>query len=303
MEVMRSEAMQDEVMRNGGEGGDELVVQKIPLELFAPSEYNSRWCRPSGQVQELIKSLRLYGQREALRVYPGVGDDLGKYMVVSGVTRVMAAKTLGWKALDAIIDPAMDPNDPLTIISLSRQYNEVSKETAMDRAALLDKLENKGYGTDEIMMALGFDTPSKLYKLRSFKALPQAILAIAAQYPDKISAEFAGILKRAVTELGEEKALLLAEELIAKNLSTRKLERRIEVEGRKGGNKPARLTRDRATVVRVGDEKVGDLCLMHHSDPGKRRVKLEITLPEGAATDVFSRLDNLIQEMKEKWQA
>jgi len=58
----------------------------------------------------MAQSLREHGQREALRVYPGEGEYQGKFMIVSGVTRFLAARILGWEELDVIVDPTLNPN-------------------------------------------------------------------------------------------------------------------------------------------------------------------------------------------------
>ncbi|MCL2022650.1 MAG: ParB N-terminal domain-containing protein, partial [Betaproteobacteria bacterium] len=84
-----------------------VIVQKIALDLLVPSPYNSRKFRPESSVQNMVQSLREHGQREALRVYPGEGERQGKYEIVSGVTRFLAATTLGWSALDVIVDPTL----------------------------------------------------------------------------------------------------------------------------------------------------------------------------------------------------
>ena len=150
------------------------------------------------------------------------------------------------------------------------------------------------------MLALGFKSTRDLRRLRSFSELPQAIFEIAAQYPDKVTAEFADILKRAVSQLGEDKALLLAEKLVSENLSTRKLDALIRAEFRKIANTPTRSTKERSTVVRLGDEKVGYLSLTCCRDSGERKVRLELILPKDSANNCYAMLENMIQRMQEK---
>jgi len=290
-----------EMMRHAAEEEGRVVVQKLPLDLLIPLQRNnSRRFRPQARICEMANSLSLYGQKEALRVYPGEGEDEGKYIIVSGVTRFMAAKVAGWTELDAIIDPTLKTATPLALLTLSRLYNDASQETDMDHAATITDLEEQGYSQEEIMLALGFNTPSRLYRLKAFRELPQAIFEIAAQHPDKVTAEFADILKRAVLQLGEDKAVQLAEELVAENLSKRKLDERIRAECRKIANTPTRSTKERSTVIRLGDEKVGYLSLTCCRDSGERKVRLELILPKDSANNCYAMLENMIQRMQEK---
>ncbi len=279
----------------------ETTIQKIPLDRLIPSPYNARRFRTEERIQEIVQSLATHQQREALRVYPGEGDAQGKYLIVSGVTRYLAAKTLGWLTLDAIVDPALNPQDPLALVSLSRIYNDTAQETDMDRAALVADLEAQGYSQHEIMRAMGFNTPNKLYKLRAFKELPRAIFDIAAQHPKKVTAEFADILKKAVSQLGENKAVLLAEELIAKNLSKSKLIKRLWAECRKMANQPTRSTKERSAVINRGDVKVGDLRITRRPGSDDKKVKLEVSLPADAARSFYAELESLCQRVQEKW--
>jgi len=278
-----------------------VIVQKISLDLLVPSPYNSRKFRPEQSIQDMAQSLREHGQREALRVYPGEGERQGKYEIVSGVTRFLAARILDWESLDVIIDPDLNPHDPLSLIRLSRIYNDTAAETDMDHAATIADLEEQGYGQEAIMVAMGINSSRKLLKLRAFGELPQAIFAIAAQNPDKITAEFAEILKNAVSTLGADKVTLLADELVKENLSTRKLIRHIKAEQRKIENKPTRSTRERAALIHFGDTKIGNLCLMRHPNSARRKVQLEVHLPDDVAGNFFVELENLIQRMKEQW--
>ncbi|MCL2021450.1 MAG: ParB/RepB/Spo0J family partition protein [Betaproteobacteria bacterium] len=284
-----------------------VIIQKIRLDLLVPSPYNSRKFRPEQSIQDMAQSLREHGQREALRVYPGEGEQQGKYAVVSGVTRLLAAKSLNaleasdWQTLDVIVDPTLNPNNPLALVIASRIHNSMSKETDMDHAATVADLEEKGYSQEAIMLAMGFKTTSKLYRLRAFKNLPQAILNIAAQHPNKVTAEFADILKNAVSQLGEEKAVLLAEELISKKLSKRKLIERVKTEYRKIASTFVRVTKERGALLHFANRKIGELRVMRHSDSDKQEVQLKIQPPEDATQDFFVELESFIQRVMEKW--
>ncbi len=283
----------------------EATPQKIPLDQLLPSPHNARRFRTEARIQEIAQSLATHQQREALRVYPGEGKEQDKYLIVSGVTRYLAAQSLGWPALDAIVDPALNPHDPLALVSLSRIHNNTSPETDMDRAAVVTDLEAQGHGKREIMRAMGINTPRKLLKLKTFKELPPAILDIAAQYPEKISAEFADHLKNAVSTLGEAKALWLTEKTVSEHLSVKKLTESIQKECRKMNGTPAKATKERASQIHHGRARIGNLCVIRYPDSDKKKVRMEVNLPdnlpEEAAGNFFAELENLVQRMKEQW--
>ncbi len=170
---------------------------------------------------------------------------------------------------------------------------------------MVTDLEAQGHGKREIMRAMGINTPRKLLKLKTFKELPPAILDIAAQYPEKISAEFADHLKNAVSTLGEAKALWLTEKTVSEHLSVKKLTESIQKECRKMNGTPAKATKERASQIHHGRARIGNLCVIRYPDSDKKKVRMEVNLPdnlpEEAAGNFFAELENLVQRMKEQW--
>jgi ParB family chromosome partitioning protein len=73
-------------------------IRQIPLAQLVPSPYNVRSVRPDERIAALAQSLAEDGQKEPITVY--FGND-GKYLILSGVTRYLAAQSLGWETLDA----------------------------------------------------------------------------------------------------------------------------------------------------------------------------------------------------------
>jgi ParB-like chromosome segregation protein Spo0J len=69
-------------------------LRQIPLTSLAPSPFNVRSVRTEARIAEIARSLAADGQREPITVYPGTGEEVGKYLIVSGVTRYLAASSL-----------------------------------------------------------------------------------------------------------------------------------------------------------------------------------------------------------------
>jgi len=275
------------------------AARKIPLELLCPSPFNSRRFRTQERIQEVAQLLRAHGQQEPLRVYPGTGDCQGKFMIVSGVTRFLAAKNIGWTSLEAWIDTNLTDDDPISLISISHLHNDTSAETDIDHAAILAELEDKGYTQEAIMMALGYSSTRTVRRLKAFKSLPQAIYDFAALNPHKITATFAEALRAASSALGEQATLSLAEELVSENLTLDKLLRRIRVEERRQTKGQIRAKTMRDTTIYFGKVKAGELRIMHQPNDERKKITLQAFPPENMAEDVYAALQNLVSKWKE----
>jgi len=285
--------------RQESEDQGEVVVQKIPLDLLVPSPYNSRRCRTEERIREIAQSLSIHGQQEPLRVYPGIEEGQGKFLILSGVTRFMSAKALGWQQLDAWVDLSLNPNDPLSLLTISRLHNETSEETDIDYVEVVNNLQAKGFDYNAIAAALGYNTFRKVYKLKAFNDLPEEIYKLALENPAKITAEFAVALKHAVAELGRDEAILLAEETVTQNLSLKKLLRRIQARARKMKHGQKRTQRQTISI-HYGREKVGNFIVTYVPDLGKMKVSLQAHLPEGGTENFAVNLANAIRILQEE---
>jgi ParB/RepB/Spo0J family partition protein len=277
------------------------VIHKIPLEKLRPSLYNSRKHRPESRVDEIIATLSKDGQREPITVYRGEGDDKGYYMILSGVTRLMAAKSLGWKTLDARIDESCKPGDVLAVLKASHLHNDTSPETDLDHATVIEELSDKGHKIADIALALGYKSDRIIYRLKLFKKLPTAVYDLACANPHKFHARFAEALSAATEELGEETVVALAHEALKEDYGVPKLQRKIEIEKKKKKRDSGNSVRSRKEInipIHLGNARVGHYCVMTIPDSSNKKVQVLAELPEDLAEFFAERVETLANELK-----
>jgi ParB/RepB/Spo0J family partition protein len=204
-------------------------IQKLPLARLAPSPFNVRSVRTDARVAEVARSLAADGQQEPITVYPGTGADAQSYLIVSGVTRYLAASRLDWKTLDARVDVTLDPENALSLVKVSRLHNDTHRETDLDHAILARELLAAGHTAAKIAEALGCSRRD-VERMKAFFALPLSVLERGKTRPEKFSMRLAELLKKAIKGIGEEKAHTLLERCLKENLSLREVERLVHAE-------------------------------------------------------------------------
>jgi ParB family chromosome partitioning protein len=233
-------------------------LRKISLTCLAPSPFNARRLRTEAQVAGIARSLAEDGQREPITVYPGAGEQAGRYLIVSGVTRYLAALSLGWKTLEAREDATLDPANALLLTRVSHLHNDTHRETELDHAYVARTLRQAGHPVEAIARALGYGTKRNVSRWKAFFELPERVLELGKTQPEKFSARLAELLKKAVQVIEEEKALTLLKRAFAEELSLREVERLIRAEEKNLGVKP-RPWQTQALEIRVRGEKIGRL--------------------------------------------
>jgi len=189
--------------------------QRIPLATIRPNPYQPRREFKEADLAELQASLKASGPPQPISVRRAADG----YEVISGERRLRAATRLGWPDIPAIVRDV----DDRTLLTLALVEN-------LQRADLNPVEESRGYRRladefgfthQQIADAVGKDRSSVTQMLRILQ-LPAAVLEIVEQ--GRLSAGHA----RALAALDDERrALALANEAIARELSVRELERRV----------------------------------------------------------------------------
>jgi hypothetical protein len=209
-----------------------LVQLKLP-------PCTDRWCRSEARVAGLARSLEAEGQKVPLIVYPEAGGE-AVYLVLSGATRLEAARRLGWTSLRAEVDESLALADEASLFKASRACNDAMPVGDIDRAYSARYLHGKGMALGRIADVLGCSV-REVSRLKAFWALPESLLAQGGEHPEKFSSAMAEELCKALQLFGEEKTLEYAARLFAGNLHLRELQRILRAEatrqGREGGPK------------------------------------------------------------------
>jgi ParB family chromosome partitioning protein len=224
--------------------------QRISLAAIRPNPYQPRREFDEAELAELQASLKSSGLLQPIAVRPA-GEG---YELISGERRLRAATRLGWADIPAIIRDV----DDRTLLTLALVENlQRADLNAVEEARGYRRLsEEFGFTHAQIAEAIGKDRTSVTSLLRILQ-LPAAVLDIVEK--GHLSAGHA----RALVSLEDERrALSLANEAVARQLSVRELEARVRdllqpAPKRSvitGGAKPATATPGSPILKRLEDE-------------------------------------------------
>lgn len=189
--------------------------QRLPIAGIRPNPYQPRREFDEAELSELQASLKSSGLLQPITVRRAA---LG-YELISGERRLRAATRLGWTDIPAIIHDV----DDRTLLTLALVENlQRADLNAVEEAKGYRRLaEEFGFTHAQIAEAMGKDRTSITSLLRILQ-LPTAVLDIVEK--GHLSAGHA----RALVSLDDDRrALALANEAVARQLSVRELESRV----------------------------------------------------------------------------
>ncbi len=115
------------------------VLCKVPLDAIDVSEHNTRKDLSAGcedsSISDLAHSLKTYGLQNPIQIVRTAG---GRYAVIAGQRRFLAARHLGWREIDAFVEEEVDVRTA-TALSLIENVHRADMN-AMDKARALQAL-------------------------------------------------------------------------------------------------------------------------------------------------------------------
>jgi ParB family chromosome partitioning protein len=189
---------------------------KLPISDVRPNPYQPRREFDETELSELQASLKASGLLQPISVRRAPD---GGYELISGERRLRAATRLGWSEIPAIIRDA----DDRTLLTLALVENlQRADLNAVEEARGYRRLsEEFGFTHAQIAEAIGKDRTSVTSLMRILQ-LPSAVLEIVEK--GHLSAGHA----RALVAIEDgRKALALANEAVARQLSVREMESRV----------------------------------------------------------------------------
>lgn len=189
--------------------------QRLPIGSIRPNPYQPRREFNEAELAELQASLKASGLLQPITVRPSTAG----YELISGERRLRAATRLGWTDIPAIVRDV----DDRTLLTLALVENlQRADLNAVEEARGYRRLaEEFGFTHAQIAEAVGKDRTSVTSLLRILQ-LPPAVLDIVER--GDLSAGHA----RALVSLEDDRrALSLANEVVAHQLSVREVERRV----------------------------------------------------------------------------
>lgn len=168
----------------GGRNG--FHWDSIPLKKLRISASNVRQRDITADIDELTRSLELYGLQQPIVVQESAEDDL--YEIVIGQRRYLAAKQLGWKEIDArVLTKPLDPYHA-KIVSFSenvqrrdlapRDKADVCKMMLDELGSVADVADELGISQPTVRKWLGYAAvPDELKKMVEAREItvPQAM--------------------------------------------------------------------------------------------------------------------------------
>jgi len=255
--------------------------QRVAIASIRPNPYQPRREFDEAELAELQASLKASGLLQPIAVRRAA--DGSGFELISGERRLRAATRLGWADIPAIVRDV----DDRTLLTLALVENlQRADLNAVEEARGYQRLsEEFGFTHAQIAEAIGKDRTSVTTLLRILQ-LPASVLAIVEK--GELSAGHA----RALVSLDDDRrALALANEAVARQLSVRELERRVrEAQQPPAPKRPAGAARGAAS----GSAPV----IRRLEDELRRRlqtdVKIRLTAPERGTIEVsFYSADDL----------
>lgn len=252
--------------------------QKLAISSIGPNPYQPRREFNEAELSELQASLKASGLLQPITVRRVANG----YELISGERRLRAATRLGWSEIPAIIRDV----DDRTLLTLALVENlQRADLNAVEEARGYRRLsEEFGYTHAQIAEAVGKDRTSITSLLRILQ-LPATVLDIVEK--GQLTAGHA----RALVSLDDpRRALSLANEAVALQLSVREMEKRV----RDAQQPPA----PRRPAAKAATSATGSPVLKRLEDELRRRLQTDVSIrlsgPERGAVEVaFYSADDL----------
>lgn len=253
-------------------------LQKLAISSIRPNPYQPRREFNEAELSELQASLKASGLLQPITVRRAPGG----FELISGERRLRAATRLGWNEISAIIREV----DDRTLLTLALVENlQRADLNAVEEARGYRRLsEEFSYTHAQIAEAVGKDRTSVTSLLRILQ-LPAAVLDIVEK--GHLTAGHA----RALVSLEDpRRALSLANEAVALQLSVREMEKRV----RDAQQPPAQ----KRSTARAATSPAGSPVLKRLEDELRRRLQTDVSIrlsgPERGAVEIaFYSADDL----------
>ncbi|SHH29380.1 chromosome segregation DNA-binding protein [Thermosyntropha lipolytica DSM 11003] len=252
----------------GIEAGDELKVVDIPLDDIFPRADQPRQVFDEEKLAELAASIKENGVLQPILVRSVPGG----YEIVAGERRFKAAKMAGLTRIPALVKEIAD--EKAAEIALIENLQREDLNPVEEARALKNMLERFGYTQEELAERLG---KSRAYIANAVRLLnlPPEVLKFLEE--GKLTAGHARALL-AIEDAA--KQIAMAREIVEKNLSVRKVEKKAAARRKRADEKIPELveveeklqdylgTRVKVTKTRRG----GKIEINYYSEDDLQRI-------------------------------
>jgi len=200
-------------------------MKVIDVQLIDPNPLAPREVYTPQMIQERAEGLRSQGQHDPIHVITNP-ESPGRFIICDGWTRVQACRE--HKVLDSLLAEVHDGLSLRDSAWFGYEQNEGrAQQCDLDRAFFYDKLIVSGESAAEIARrAKVSKTMMSFY--RAYAKLPNEILDIARQHPQKFGATEAYQLSRLFEKCGLHKTVILAGRYVAEGQTVRWLTNQVQ---------------------------------------------------------------------------
>ena len=230
-------------------------IKNLPIELVSPGPWQTRKDFKNEDLINLSKSIKRNGLIQPIIVSSDKNNE-GKFLIVAGERRWRASQLAKLHEIPAIINNDLNETK-LMEVSLLENLQRTDLNPIEEGNGFKRLIENYNYSQDEVGKVVGKSRPYITNILRLL-TLPLKVQEYLIQ--EKLSIGHARVL------IGNENAIVLAQEIFKKKLSVRQTEKIIK----KNVKKDSFKTQDTQNLEHLLSEKTGLKVTLKFSEKTKK---------------------------------
>ncbi|TBY77661.1 plasmid partitioning protein RepB [Rhizobium leguminosarum bv. viciae] len=178
------------------------TIIELDPGLIDASFVSDRLAIDAAELAQLVEQIREHGQQVPILVRPHP-ETRGRYQVAYGHRRLAAAREIGIRVRAVV----RDLTDGQLVVSQGQENSARTNLSYIERALFASRLEERSFGRDVIMAALGVDKAALSRMLIVVRQVPLGLVNVIGAAPD--------IGRRRWLELGERLEKADVEKIIA----------------------------------------------------------------------------------------
>ncbi|MBY5362214.1 plasmid partitioning protein RepB [Rhizobium leguminosarum] len=178
------------------------TIVELDPRLIDASFVSDRLAIDAAELAQLVEQIREHGQQVPILVRPHP-ETRGRYQVAYGHRRLTAAREIGIRVRAVV----RDLTDGQLVVSQGQENSARTNLSYIERALFASRLEERSFGRDVIMAALGVDKAALSRMLIVIRQVPLGLVNAIGAAPD--------IGRRRWLELGERLEKADVEKIIA----------------------------------------------------------------------------------------
>ncbi|MBY5407744.1 plasmid partitioning protein RepB [Rhizobium leguminosarum] len=155
------------------------TIVELDPGLIDASFVSDRLAIDAAELAQLVEQIREHGQQVPILVRPHP-ETRGRYQVAYGHRRLAAAREIGIR-VRAVVS---DLTDGQLVVSQGQENSARTNLSYIERALFASRLEERNFGRDVIMAALGVDKAALSRMLIVIRQVPLGLVNVIGAAPD-----------------------------------------------------------------------------------------------------------------------